>query len=111
MIKIKNLFPVEQKEFKTFDYHSGEAGNRSYTKAKIIDMIFLLRGIKMKINKIINNPRRLLGLFIKFDLFLCLCYLIAQMAIRPTESSARGSVCFYGFFFQKLTNLSCINSN
>ena len=34
------------KEIKTFEYHSGEAGNRSYTKAKIIDMIFFIEGYK-----------------------------------------------------------------
>jgi len=33
-------------KIKTFEYHSGKASNRSYTKAKIIDMIFFIEGYK-----------------------------------------------------------------
>ena len=36
----------EATKIKTFEYHVGEAGNRSYTKAKIIDMIFFIEGYK-----------------------------------------------------------------
>ena len=34
----------EATRIKTFEYPSGEAGSRSYTKAKIIDMIFFIEG-------------------------------------------------------------------
>ena len=38
-------------KIKTFEYHSGKASNRSYTKAKIIDMIFFIEGYKNDKNK------------------------------------------------------------
>src|SRR3989338_740221 len=36
---------------KTFEYHSGKVGSRSYTKAKIVDMIFFIEGYKNDKNK------------------------------------------------------------
>jgi len=41
----------EASKIKTFEYHSGKASNRSYTKAKIIDMIFFIEGYKNDKNK------------------------------------------------------------
>ena len=36
----------EATKIKTFEYNSGKASNRPYTKAKIIDMIFFIEGYK-----------------------------------------------------------------
>ena len=40
------LVSHEANKIKTFDYDSGKAGSRAYTKAKIIDMIFFIEGYK-----------------------------------------------------------------
>lgn len=44
--KNSKIISDEADKIKTFEYHSGETGNRSYTKAKIIDMIFFIEGYK-----------------------------------------------------------------
>lgn len=44
--KYSKIISDEVARVKTFEYHSGEAGDRSYTKAKIIDMIFFIEGYK-----------------------------------------------------------------
>lgn len=49
--KNEEVVSNKAKEIKTFDYHSGEAGSRSYTKAKIIDMIFFIEGYKNDLTK------------------------------------------------------------
>ena len=49
--KNQKIIFSKAKEIKTFEYHGGEAGNMSYTKAKIIDMIFFIGGYKNAKNK------------------------------------------------------------
>ncbi len=42
----KKIISDKATKIKTFEYDSGEAGNRFYTEAKIIDMIFFIEGDK-----------------------------------------------------------------
>ena len=42
--KYEKIISDEATRIKTFEYPSGEAGSRSYTKAKIVDMIFFIEG-------------------------------------------------------------------
>lgn len=49
--KNSKVISSKAKEIKTFEYHGGEASNRSYTRAKIIDMIFFIEGYKNELTK------------------------------------------------------------
>ena len=44
--KYKKIISDEATRIKTFEFHEDEANDRSYTKAKIIDMIFFIEGYK-----------------------------------------------------------------
>lgn len=48
--KHSKIINDEATRIKTFEYHSGETSSRSYTKAKIIDMIFFIEGYKNETN-------------------------------------------------------------
>ena len=41
-----NIISNEANKIKTFEYNSGKTGSRSYTNAKVIDMIFFMEGYK-----------------------------------------------------------------
>lgn len=53
--KNSKIISDEADKIKTFEYYGGEAGKRSYTKAKIIDMIFFIEGYKNDKNKLNNK--------------------------------------------------------